>query len=127
MLAENGGKGMQIGCPKEIKTREYRVGLTPAAAREAVAHGHGCWWRPGRAWARGPDGDYAAVGAEIAGEAAEVWARAELVVKVKEPQAGERAMLRPGQVLFAYLHLAPDPEQTRDLTGDGATASRTRR
>jgi alanine dehydrogenase len=123
MLAANGGMGMQIGCPKEIKTREYRVGLTPAAVREAVAHGHRVLVEQGAGEGSGyPDGDYAAVGAEIAGEAAEVWARAELVVKVKEPQAGERAMLRAGQVLFAYLHLAPDPEQTRELIASGATA-----
>jgi alanine dehydrogenase len=114
---------MQIGCPKEIKTREYRVGMTPAAVREAVAHGHRVLVETGAGVGSGyPDADYAAVGAEIAGDAAEVWARAELVVKVKEPQAGERALLRAGQVLFAYLHLAPDPEQTRDLLKSGATA-----
>jgi alanine dehydrogenase len=114
---------MLIGCPKEIKTREYRVGLTPAAAREAVAHGHGVVVEAGAGVGSGyRDADYAAVGAEIVAEAAEVWARAELVVKVKEPQAGERAMLKAGQVLFAYLHLAPDPEQTQDLIASGATA-----
>jgi alanine dehydrogenase len=123
MLAANGRMGMQIGCPKEIKTREYRVGLTPAAAREAVAHGHGVVVEAGAGVGSGyRDADYAAVGAEIVAEAAEVWARAELVVKVKEPQAGERAMLKAGQVLFAYLHLAPDPEQTQDLIASGATA-----
>ena len=114
---------MQIGCPKEIKTREYRVGLTPAAAGEAVAHGHRVLVEAGAGEGSGyPDADYAAAGAEIAAEAAEVWARAELVVKVKEPQAEERARLRAGQVLFAYLHLAPDPEQTRDLLASGVTA-----
>ena len=115
---------MRIGCPKEIKTREYRVGLTPTAAREAVAHGHRVLVearrRRGLGVSRTPT--IAAVGAEIVAEAAEVWARAELVVKVKEPQAAERAMLRAGQVLFAYLHLAPDPEQTRDLLASGVTA-----
>ena len=114
---------MRIGCPKEIKTREDRVGLTPAAVREAVAHGHAVLVEAGAGVGSGyRDADYAAVGAEVVGEAAEVWAWAELVVKVKEPQAGERAMLKPGQVLFAYLHLAPDPEQTRDLIASGATA-----
>ena len=114
---------MRIGCPKEIKTREYRVGLTPTAAREAVAHGHGVLVERGAGEGSGyADADYLAVGAEIVAEAAEVWARSELVVKVKEPQAAERAMLRAGQVLFAYLHLAPDPEQTRDLLASGATA-----
>ncbi|HVL21162.1 MAG TPA: hypothetical protein VM422_09320, partial [Amaricoccus sp.] len=114
---------MRIGCPKEIKTREYRVGLTPTAAREAVAHGHGVLVERGAGEGSGyADADYLAVGAEIVAEAPEVWARSELVVKVKEPQAAERAMLRAGQVLFAYLHLAPDPEQTRDLLASGATA-----
>ena len=114
---------MRIGCPKEIKTREYRVGLTPTAAREAVAHGHGVLVERGAGEGSGyADADYLAVGAEIVAEAAEVWERSELVVKVKEPQAAERAMLRAGQVLFAYLHLAPDPEQTSDLLASGATA-----
>ena len=114
---------MRIGCPKETKTREYRVGLTPTAAREAVAHGHGVLVERGAGEGSGyADADYLAVGAEIVAEAAEVWERSELVVKVKEPQAAERAMLRAGQVLFAYLHLAPDPEQTRDLLASGATA-----
>jgi alanine dehydrogenase len=114
---------MRIGCPTEIKTREYRVGLTPTAAREAVAHGHEVLIERGAGAGSGyADADYLAVGAEIVAAADEVWARSELVVKVKEPQAAERAMLRPGQVLFAYLHLAPDPEQTRELVASGATA-----
>jgi alanine dehydrogenase len=114
---------MQIGCPREIKTREFRVGLTPTAAREAIAHGHQVLVEAGAGVGSGfPDEAYAAVGAAIAGSAAEVYARAELVVKVKEPQAGERVLLRAGQVLFAYLHLAPDPDQTRDLMASGVTA-----
>ena len=84
---------MQIGCPKEIKTREFRVGITPAAAREAVGHGHAVLVETGAGAGSGfPDGDYAAVGAEIVGSAEEVFARAEMVVKVKEPQAEERAI-----------------------------------
>jgi alanine dehydrogenase len=114
---------MLIGCPKEIKVREYRVGLTPAAAREAIGHGHRVLVEAGAGEGSGfADADYAAVGAEIAADAAAVFAEAELIVKVKEPLAAERARLRPGQVLFAYLHLAPDPEQTRDLLAAGVTA-----
>ncbi|HMO70302.1 MAG TPA: alanine dehydrogenase, partial [Paracoccaceae bacterium] len=113
---------MLIGCPTEVKPQEYRVGLTPDAAREAVAHGHRVVVQAGAGLGAGfTDADYAAAGAEVAAEAAEVWAKADLIVKVKEPQATERAMLRPGQVLFTYLHLAPDPEQTRDLIASGAT------
>jgi alanine dehydrogenase len=114
---------MQIGCPKEIKTREYRVGITPSAAREAIGRGHGVLIEAGAGAGSGfPDADYAAVGAEIVGGADEVFARSEMIVKVKEPQAEERARLRPGQVLFTYLHLAPDPDQTRDLLASGVTA-----
>lgn len=114
---------MLIGCPKEIKTREYRVGLTPAAAREAVAHGHAVIVETAAGAGAGfPDQDYAAAGAEVVTTAEEVFARAEMVVKVKEPQPEERRRLREGQVLFTYLHLAPDPEQTRDLLDRGVTA-----
>jgi alanine dehydrogenase len=114
---------MQIGCPKEIKTREYRVGVTPAAAREAIGRGHAVLIEAGAGAGSGfRDADYAAVGAEIAGSAEEIFARSEMIVKVKEPQAAERARLRAGQILFTYLHLAPDPEQTRDLMKSGATA-----
>jgi alanine dehydrogenase len=113
---------MKIGCPKEIKPQEYRVGLTPQAAREAAAHGHEVIVETGAGAGAGfPDADYAAAGARIAGTAEEVFAEADLIVKVKEPQAVERARLREGQVLFTYLHLAPDPEQTRDLLASGAT------
>jgi alanine dehydrogenase len=114
---------MLIGCPKEIKTREYRVGMTPTAVREAVAHGHAVLVEAGAGEGSGfPDADYAAVGAEIASGAEEVFARAEMIVKVKEPQAAERARFREGQILFTYLHLAPDPDQTRDLLASGVTA-----
>ena len=114
---------MLIGCPKEIKPQEFRVGLTPAAAREAVAHGHGVLVETGAGLGAGfADADYTAAGARVARSAEEVFAAADLVVKVKEPQPGERAMLREGQVLFTYLHLAPDPDQTRDLIASGVTA-----
>jgi alanine dehydrogenase len=114
---------MLIGCPTEIKTREYRVGMTPATCREAIAHGHGVLMQAGAGIGSGfPDEDYAAVGVELAETAEQVFARAELIVKVKEPQPAERKMLREGQVLFTYLHLAPDPEQTRDLLASGVTA-----
>ncbi len=113
---------MKIGCPKEIKPQEFRVGLTPQAAREAVAHGHTVIVEAGAGSGAGfPDADYEAAGARIAATAEEVFAEAELIVKVKEPQAVERARLREGQVLFTYLHLAPDPDQTHDLLASGAT------
>jgi alanine dehydrogenase len=112
---------MLIGVPKEIKNHEYRVGLTPASVRELVAHGHDVQVQAGAGAGIGvADADYVAAGACIAADAATVFAHAELIVKVKEPQAGERAMLRPGQVLFTYLHLAPDPEQCRELVAGGA-------
>ncbi|TCM82662.1 alanine dehydrogenase [Rhodovulum steppense] len=114
---------MRIGCPREIKPQEYRVGLTPDAAREAVAHGHEVLVEQGAGLGAGfADADYRAAGAMLAETAEEVFARADLVVKVKEPQAGERRLLRAGQVLFTYLHLAPDPDQTRDLLDSGVTA-----
>ncbi len=107
---------MRVGVPREIKNHEYRVGLTPASVREFVAHGHSVKMETGAGNGIGcPDEAYRAAGAQIAATAAEVFEDAELLVKVKEPQADERRMLRPGQILFAYLHLAPDPDQTRDL------------
>ncbi|MDF0600747.1 alanine dehydrogenase [Psychromarinibacter sp. C21-152] len=113
---------MKIGCPTEIKAQEYRVGLTPNAAREAVEHGHQVVVQSGAGTGSGfPDSDYAEAGATLLDTAEEVFAQADLIVKVKEPQAPERAMLRAGQILFTYLHLAPDPEQTRDLMASGAT------
>jgi alanine dehydrogenase len=117
------GRAMKIGCPKEIKPQEYRVGLTPNAAREAVAHGHKVLVEAGAGLGAGfSDADYVAAGAEMLPGAEEVFAAADLIVKVKEPQAVERKRLREGQVLFTYLHLAPDPDQTRDLMASGVTA-----
>jgi alanine dehydrogenase len=114
---------MLIGCPKEIKNQEYRVGMTPSAAQEAIARGHKVIIETKAGAGAGfTDDQYTAIGAEIVGTAAEVFQRAEMVVKVKEPQAVERKQLREGQILFTYLHLAPDPEQTRDLLDSGVTA-----
>src|SRR5918996_1555534 len=112
---------MRIGVPREIKTHEYRVGLTPASVRELREHGHEVIVETNAGHAIGlVDALYQNAGARIAADAAEVFAGAELIVKVKEPQAEERARLHEGQVLFTYLHLAPDPEQTRDLMASGA-------
>mgnify|MGYP001302941097 CR=1 FL=1 len=114
---------MLIGCPKEIKPQEFRVGLTPAAAHEAIGRGHSVIVETNAGMGAGfSDEDYTSVGAEIITTAAEVFAKADMIVKVKEPQAGERKMLREGQLLFTYLHLAPDPEQTKDLLASGCTA-----
>ncbi|MEL7131495.1 MAG: alanine dehydrogenase [Pseudomonadota bacterium] len=114
---------MIIGCPKEIKPQEFRVGLTPNAAREAIAHGHSVMVETGAGAGAGFDNEaYATAGAQIVDTAQEVFATADMIVKVKEPQAVERAKLREGQVLYTYLHLAPDPDQTRDLLGSGCTA-----
>ncbi len=114
---------MRIGVPREIKNNEFRVGLTPASVRELASHGHAVLVEHDAGAGIGAsDDDYRRAGAQIAADAAQVFAEAEMVVKVKEPQAGERAMLRPGQVLFTYLHLAPDPDQTRELMASGAVA-----
>ena len=114
---------MRIGCPKEIKPQEFRVGMTPNAAGEAVAHGHEVLIETGAGAGAGfPDADYIAAGARIVDTAEEVFAEAGMIVKVKEPQAPERARLREGQILFTYLHLAPDPNQTHDLLNSGVTA-----
>jgi len=113
---------MRIGCPTEIKPQEFRVGLTPNAAKEATGHGHEVLVQSGAGIGAGfDDAAYEATGARIVDTAEEVFARAEMIVKVKEPQPAERAMLRAGQILFTYLHLAPDPEQTHDLLASGAT------
>ncbi|MEK6216632.1 MAG: alanine dehydrogenase [Boseongicola sp.] len=113
---------MKIGCPKEIKPQEFRVGMTPSTAGEAVRHGHDVIVQKGGGAGAGfTDDDYVAVGARIAETAEEIFASADMIVKVKEPQPGERKMLREGQLLFTYLHLAPDPEQTHDLIESGAT------
>lgn len=112
---------MLIGVPKEIKVHEYRVGLTPDSVREFTAHGHPVLVETNAGVGIGrSDEVYRAAGAQIAATPAEIFAQADLIVKVKEPQAVERQMLRPGQILFTYLHLAPDPDQTRDLVNSGA-------
>ncbi|MGR3378072.1 alanine dehydrogenase [Salipiger abyssi] len=113
---------MKIGCPTEVKPQEHRVGLTPNAAREAVAHGHEVLVQSGAGLGAGfDDAAYLAAGARLAPGAVEVFAESDMIVKVKEPQPAERAMLRADQLLFTYLHLAPDPEQTDDLLASGAT------
>jgi len=112
---------MLIGVPKEIKNHEYRVGMAPASVREAIKHGHQVMVQANAGEGIGvSDEEYAKIGAQIIDSPEEIFSSAELIVKVKEPQAGERAMLREGQVLFTYLHLAPDPEQTKDLVASGA-------
>ena len=111
---------MLVGVPREIKDHEYRVGLTPSAVRELVAHGHKVIVQAGAGEAIDlDDAHYQAAGAEIGADAAAGFARAEMVVKVKEPQPVEIGMLREGQILFTYLHLAPDREQTQALLKSG--------
>ncbi|MFV3128410.1 alanine dehydrogenase [Niveispirillum sp. KHB5.9] len=112
---------MLIGVPKEIKNHEYRVGLIPGNVRQLVVHGHQVIVQKDAGTAIGlTDDQYVAAGATIVDNAADIFARADMVVKVKEPQPQECKMLRPGQVLFTYLHLAPDPEQTKLLQESGA-------
>lgn len=114
---------MRVGVPKEIKVQEHRVGLTPMAVREYVHAGHEVLVQAGAGEGIGAgDADYAAAGARIAAGAAEVYDGAGMIVKVKEPQPEEWKMLRAGQVLFAYLHLAPDPRQTQGLIDSGCVA-----
>jgi alanine dehydrogenase len=114
---------MRIGVPKEIKVHEYRVGMTPASVREAVTHGHQVWVERDAAARQGiTDREYERAGAKVVGAAAEVFANADLIVKVKEPQPSECALLRVGQTIFTYLHLAPDPHQAKALMQSGATA-----
>jgi alanine dehydrogenase len=113
---------MRVGMPKEIKPDEYRVGLVPASVRELVHNGHEVIVEAGAGEVIGlMNADYQRAGARLATTAAEVFAEADLIVKVKEPQPAEVAMLREGQILFTYLHLAPDPELTRSLVETGAT------
>jgi alanine dehydrogenase len=112
---------MLVGVPKEIKVHEYRVGLTPSSVREIVMHRHSVLVQTDAGAGIGAtDDDYRRAGAEVSSTADEVFARAEMIVKVKEPQPIERAMLREGQILFTYLHLAPDPDQAADLIKGGA-------
>jgi len=107
---------MLIGLPKEIKNHEYRVGLTPAGVRELVSHGHEVVVQTAAGAEIGlSDEAYKAAGAAVVDTAQDVFTRAEMIIKVKEPQPAECAMLRAGQILYTYLHLAPDPEQTRAL------------
>ena len=112
---------MIIGVPTEIKNNEYRIGLTPGAAADYVGHGHTVIVERGAGLGSSfPDEQYLAVGCEIVDTAAEVFARADMIVKVKEPQACEIEMLREGQILYTYLHLAPDLPQTEGLVKSGA-------
>jgi alanine dehydrogenase len=113
---------MRIGVPKEIKNHEYRVGLVPSSVAELVHHGHEVMIERGAGLGAGlTDSEYEAAGGTIIGGPDDIFARAEMIVKVKEPLAEERRRLRPGQVLFTYLHLAPDLAQTQDLMKSGAT------
>ncbi len=112
---------MLIGVPKEIKNHEYRVGLTPTAALEYVRYGHSVLVQSQAGNGIGADdAAYEKAGATIIKDAVEIFAKADMIVKVKEPQLEERAMLREGQILYTYLHLAPDPDQTKDLVKSGA-------
>lgn len=113
---------MLIGVPKEIKNHEYRVGLTPAAVKEFVTFSHDVWVETNAGTAIGfTDEQYIDAGAKIIADAATIFANADMIVKVKEPQAQECKMLRKGQTLYTYLHLAPDPKQTELLVASGAT------
>jgi len=112
---------MRIGVPKEVKNHECRVGLTPASVRELVAHGHTVLVQSGAGTGAGlNDAAYQAAGAQTVPDAASVFAQSDLIVKVKEPQATELSLLRPGQILFTYLHLAPDAALTAALQRSGA-------
>jgi alanine dehydrogenase len=114
---------MRVGCPKEIKNHEYRVGLTPGSVREYVAHGHEVIVETKAGAGIGADDDaYRAAGARIVPTAKDVFEKSDMIVKVKEPQPTEWTQLREGQILYTYLHLAPDPDQTRGLLNSGATA-----
>lgn len=114
---------MRVGCPKEIKNHEYRVGLTPGAAREYVSHGHEVIVETGAGAGIGADDNaYRIAGATIVKTAEEVFSRSDMIVKVKEPQPHEWSQLREHQILYTYLHLAPDPDQTKGLLASGVTA-----
>ena len=113
---------MHIGVPKETKNHEYRVGLSPSSVREIVSHGHQIVVEQQAGEGIGAsDADYRSAGATVTGNVAGLFNDCDMIVKVKEPQADERGMLHEGQILFTYLHLAPDPEQTEDLVKSGAT------
>ncbi|WP_137938688.1 alanine dehydrogenase [Chitinivorax sp. B] len=114
---------MLIGVPKEIKNHEYRVGLTPGGVKELIKHGHQVMVQTQAGSAIGfADDQYIAAGAQMINEASEIFAKADMIIKVKEPQPVEYRMLRPGQILYTYLHLAPDPEQTKGLIDSGCVA-----
>ncbi len=114
---------MIIGCPKEIKSQEHRVGLVPSSVKELVSHGHTIIVEKDCGLGINfTNEDYIQAGAQIRDSAAEIFAESEMIIKVKEPQKSECAMLREGQVLFTYLHLAPDPEQTKALINSGCVA-----
>lgn len=114
---------MKIGVPREIKNAEYRVGLTPNSVRELIAHGHEVFVEKGAAEGIGfNDAYYEKVGAKVLSAAAEIYAVSDMIVKVKEPQPSEFGLLRSGQILFTYLHLAPDPVQTQALQDSGCIA-----
>src|SRR5690348_4136034 len=114
---------MRIGVPKEIKVQEYRVGLTPGAVREYVAAGHQVTVETGAGSGIGASDEvFQRAGASIAASARDIFAKCDMIVKVKEPQKSEWTQLREGQILFTYLHLAPDPEQAKGLLASGCTA-----
>jgi alanine dehydrogenase len=114
---------MRIGVPKEIKNHEYRIGLTPAGVRELVGHGHEVLVQRDGGKAIGlTDELYERAGGRIVDTAEEIFSAADMIIKVKEPQPDECAMLREGQILYTYLHLAPDPQQTKGLVDSGCTA-----
>jgi alanine dehydrogenase len=113
---------MRVGVPKEIKNNEFRVGMTPGAVREYIAHGHKVMVQTNAGIGiKASDEEYRAAGATIAPDAKTIFAENEMIVKVKEPQPSEYAQLRDGQILYTYLHLAPDPEQTKGLSKSGVT------
>ena len=115
---------MKVGVPKEIKVHEYRIGMTPSAVRELIVHGHKVMVQKGGGAAIGlTDEMYAGVGAELVDGPAEIFARADMIVKVKEPQASEWPMIRKGQTVFTYFHFAADRELMRLQKGDAAHAT----
>jgi alanine dehydrogenase len=123
MVFKQGEAAMRVGVPKEIKIHEYRVGLTPGTVREYVAAGHSVIIETNAGAGIGASDEvYRKAGAAIADTAAEIFATSDMIVKVKEPQAREWVQLREGQIIFTYLHLAPDPEQARGLMASGCTA-----
>jgi alanine dehydrogenase len=122
VVSHTSGVAMRVGVPKEIKNNEFRVGLVPASVQELANHGHDVFVEANAGMGIGvADSDYEAVGAQILADAQSVFDQSEMIVKVKEPQAVERAMLREDHLLFTYLHLAPDAPQTKDLVESGAT------